>query len=385
MTHHFSEDPAAISHSAAPRRLSEDEEEDEDLNRVLGVRVFQQILNPAALRAPEKHRVIDEQEVEDHRLFSPHVLQPLARRRTNEGRRGSVPATTIEEDGEEEEGEEDGEEPCSDPPTGSSNHNGRIMASADDEEEAETLMSVDLDDMKSHRLDDVQAVRRHLMRRSSRGPIRDQSRDQTGVRTPTHLQPDRTPHEDGGSGSEAWTQTGELVNLLQAGSLLELRKTISHGAVLLDLKQKTLPGIAQQVVEQMVISDLIKAEDRANVLGALLLRHSHPSDEKDHSLFSKNISAANMDALIDRHNGQSEPSIHLTNHREADGEKSKNEALPVTQSRSKHEAKLMEKIPERAEATVVLVGSVGFLEQPSMAFVRLQDGSCSLSWRSRSL
>ncbi|KAK5920212.1 hypothetical protein CgunFtcFv8_024047 [Champsocephalus gunnari] len=453
MTHHFSEDPAAISHSAAPLRLSEDEEEDEDLSRVLGVRVFQQILNPAALRAPEKHRVIDEQEVEDHRLFSPHVLQPLARRRTNEGRRGSVPTATIEEDGEEEEGEEDGEEPCSDPPTGSSNHNDRIMASADDEEEAETLRSVDLEDMKSHRLDDVQAVRRHMMRRSSRGPIR----DQTGVRTPAHLQPDRTPHEAPGYGSRrldtgpgawirvqapgygsrrldtgpgawirvqapgygsrrldtgpgAWIRVQVFVELnelvidrnqelqwretarwikfeeeveeeterwgrphiasLSFRSLMELRKTISHGAVLLDLKQKTLPGIAQQVVEQMVISDLMKAEDRANVLGVLLLRHSHPSDEKDHSLFSKNISAANMDALI---NGQSEPSIHLTNHRVADGEKSKNEALPVTQSRSKHEAKLMEKIPERAEATVVLVGSVGFLEQPSMAFVRLQE------------
>lgn len=54
------------------------------------------------------------------------------------------------------------------------------------------------------------------------------------------------------------------------------------GAVLLDLKQRTLPGIAQQVVEQMVISDQIKAEDRANVLKALLLRHrfkstTHPS------------------------------------------------------------------------------------------------------------
>lgn len=54
------------------------------------------------------------------------------------------------------------------------------------------------------------------------------------------------------------------------------------GAVLLDLKQKTLPAIAQQVVEQMVISDQIKAEDRANVLRALLLRHRfvssiHPS------------------------------------------------------------------------------------------------------------
>lgn len=86
-------------------------------------------------------------------------------------------------------------------------------------------------------------------------------------------------------------------------SLLELRKTISHGerwkpstfwslrsqrrssqtaelgmspstgAVLLDLDQKTLPGIAHQVVEQMIISDQIKAEDRAKVLRALLLKH----------------------------------------------------------------------------------------------------------------
>lgn len=45
------------------------------------------------------------------------------------------------------------------------------------------------------------------------------------------------------------------------------------GAVLLDLDQKTLPGVAHQVVEQMVITDQIRAEDRANVLRALLLKH----------------------------------------------------------------------------------------------------------------
>lgn len=50
---------------------------------------------------------------------------------------------------------------------------------------------------------------------------------------------------------------------------------------------------------------------------------SHPSDEKDHSLFNKNISAANMAALMDKHSGQSEPSVNVTNHREADGDKSK--------------------------------------------------------------
>uniref|UniRef100_A0AAQ4R131 Anion exchange protein n=1 Tax=Gasterosteus aculeatus aculeatus TaxID=481459 RepID=A0AAQ4R131_GASAC len=125
------------------------------------------------------------------------------------------------------------------------------------------------------------------------------------------------------------------VTSLSFRSLLELRKTISHGTVLLDLKQKTLPGIAEQMVEQMVICDQIKAEDR-------------------------------MDASL------------------------------ISASKSKHEVKLMENFPERAEATVVLVGrhhtrsiafvprsmnktsdlsagSVGFLEQPSMAFVRLQE------------
>ncbi|KAM5126874.1 anion exchange protein 2-like, partial [Mantella aurantiaca] len=49
-------------------------------------------------------------------------------------------------------------------------------------------------------------------------------------------------------------------------------------------------------------------------------------------------------------------------------------SLPTIQrSKSKHELKLMEKIPENAEASVVLVGCVEFLDQPTMAFVRLQE------------
>uniref|UniRef100_A0A8C5CLL4 Anion exchange protein n=1 Tax=Gadus morhua TaxID=8049 RepID=A0A8C5CLL4_GADMO len=102
-------------------------------------------------------------------------------------------------------------------------------------------------------------------------------------------------------------------------SLLELRRTLSHGAVLLDLDQKTLPGIAQQVVEQMVISDQIRAEDRGNVLRALLLKHRYtqPPSPWFHQLVKLRIS-------------------------------------------------------QRGEINVS-VCSVGFLDQPSMAFVRLQE------------
>uniref|UniRef100_A0A669C824 Anion exchange protein n=1 Tax=Oreochromis niloticus TaxID=8128 RepID=A0A669C824_ORENI len=442
--------------SPPPPHCHADEEEEEDLNKAFDVQDFQQILCPAARSPPEKHRVYDEQDIEEHRHSSLHVHHPLSkppadsrRKKTADGRkecrRGSAPsnASTIEEDQQDE---DDGKEEeaysnvfsctllvltCGTSPFTVTRPPSRPIAT----HHCDTLFKVQffsclvqggarceslvtasikygtLVSTAGHRLDDVPAVRRHLVRRSSRGPIVHATRDPTVSWTNQHLRPDRTPHEVFVELNELvidrnqelqWRETARWIKFeeeveeeterwgrphiasLSFRSLLELRKTMAQGAVLLDLKQKTLPGIAQQVVEQMVISDQIKAEDRANVLGALLLRHSHPSDEKDHSLFSRNISAANMATLMDRHNGKSEPCINLTNHKDPNLESRDSVCLPnpnwklVPQKRGlktegSHEVKLMEKIPERAEATVVLVGSVGFLDQPSMAFVRLQE------------
>ncbi|XP_047468171.1 anion exchange protein 2b isoform X2 [Mugil cephalus] len=320
-----------------------------------------------------------------------------------------------------------------------------------DESEAQTLASADLDGIKSHRFEDVPGMRRHLVRKSTKGQVVHISKDHKEPTTRTRKQ-DRTPHEslpvvlyrsasrpegfmlDMDSGQMAhyqkvfvelneltmdknqemqWKETARWIKFeedveeeterwgkphvasLSFRSLLELRKTISHGAVLLDLDQKTLPGIAHQVVEQMIISDQIKAQDRANVLRALLLKHSHPSDEKEHtSHFPRNISAASLGSLITHHHNanhthQSEPlvtdplmgSVHAADEKDAriDVEKNETQKEPslgpgMHRSKSKHELKLLEKIPENAEATVVLVGSVDFLEQPTMAFVRLQEG-----------
>ncbi|XP_037390096.1 anion exchange protein 2b isoform X2 [Pygocentrus nattereri] len=289
-----------------------------------------------------------------------------------------------------------------------------------DEMEAQTLASADLDGIKSHRFEDVPGVRRHLVRKSTKGQIVHISKDHKEPST-RNRKLDRTPHEVFVELNELimdknqelqWRETARWIKFeedveeetdrwgkphvasLSFRSLLELRKTISHGAVLLDLDQKTLPGIAHQVVEQMIISDQIKAEDRANVLRALLLKHSHPSDEKDHTSFPRNISAASLGSLMAHHHhhhhsnstgGQAEPSVtqplmsgtatrtDTVLHMETD--KNEKDAGPVGmhRSKSKHELKLLEKIPENAEATVVLVGSVDFLEQPTMAFVRLQE------------
>ncbi|XP_034023026.1 anion exchange protein 2b [Thalassophryne amazonica] len=289
-----------------------------------------------------------------------------------------------------------------------------------DENEAQTLASADLDDIKSHRFEDVPGVRRHLVRKSTKGQVAHGNKDSKEPSARSRKQ-DRTPHEvfvelneltmDKNQGMQ-WKETARWIKFeedveeetdrwgkphvasLSFRSLLELRKTISHGAVLLDLNQKTLPGIAHQVVEQMIISDQIKAEDRGNVLRALLLKHSHPSDGKEHTTsFPRNLSATSLGGLITHHystNHAHLPERSLTDPlmgtinsaKEADTridmEKDElQDPLMVTggihRSKSKHEMKLLEKIPENAEATVVLVGSVGFLEQPTMAFVRLQE------------
>ncbi|XP_029978847.1 anion exchange protein 2b isoform X5 [Sphaeramia orbicularis] len=296
---------------------------------------------------------------------------------------------------------------------------------------------------KGHRFEDVPGVRRHLVRKSTKGQVVHIGKDHKEPSTRSRKQ-DRTPHEVFVELNELtmdknqemqWKETARWIKFeedveeetdrwgkphvasLSFRSLLELRKTISHGAVLLDLDQKTLPGIAHQVVEQMIISDQIKAEDRANVLRALLLKHrwlhalsqplflllnlslhlpaspSHPSDEKDHSSpFPRNISAASLGSLITHHHSanhihQLEPSVtdplmglsagdtdtRIDMDKNEVQQKEPNLGPGMHRSKSKHELKLLEKIPENAEATVVLVGSVDFLEQPTMAFVRLQE------------
>uniref|UniRef100_A0A673CIP7 Anion exchange protein n=1 Tax=Sphaeramia orbicularis TaxID=375764 RepID=A0A673CIP7_9TELE len=463
--------PTASSSHGTPRP---EEEDDGDLNKALGVQRFQQILSPAAAVPDEQHHNYHEEDIEYHRHSSHHIHRPLSKL-PNEGRRkkgskkrrkdkdhkSSHVSTSgpIEEGEDEEEEEEEGTlfptlPPSSKPsspetstPTPQSvpsehpplarvssasrgydlqerrrtgNMTGAEQAKYQriptDESEAQTLASADLDGIKSHRFEDVPGVRRHLVRKSTKGQVVHIGKDHKEPSTRSRKQ-DRTPHEVFVELNELtmdknqemqWKETARWIKFeedveeetdrwgkphvasLSFRSLLELRKTISHGAVLLDLDQKTLPGIAHQVVEQMIISDQIKAEDRANVLRALLLKHSHPSDEKDHSSpFPRNISAASLGSLITHHHSanhihQLEPSVTdplmglSAGDTDTRIDMDKNEKEPnlgpgMHRSKSKHELKLLEKIPENAEATVVLVGSVDFLEQPTMAFVRLQE------------
>ncbi|KAJ1183381.1 hypothetical protein NDU88_000203 [Pleurodeles waltl] len=285
-----------------------------------------------------------------------------------------------------------------------------------DEAEAQMLASADLDDMKSHRFEDNPGVRRHLVKKPSRNQITKASKKMVVTsslkKKKKKKKLDRRPHEVFVELNELiydknqdmqWRETARWIKFeedveedtsrwgkphvasLSFRSLLELRKTIAHGTVLLDLEQTTLQGIIHLVVETMVISDQIKPEDRANVLRALLLKHSHPNDEKD-GFFPRNHSSSSINAVAGNHilnhnhtvdtciplMGEETFEIFEPKHHEPDSKEKPLHFHGVDGHRNKS-SKLLEKIPDDAEAAVVLVGCVEFLEQPTMAFVRLNE------------
>uniref|UniRef100_A0A8C4NZD7 Anion exchange protein n=1 Tax=Dicentrarchus labrax TaxID=13489 RepID=A0A8C4NZD7_DICLA len=245
-----------------------------------------------------------------------------------------------------------------------------------DEAEAQMLASADLDDMKSHRFEDNPGVRRHLVKKSSRcqmtrasssTPLCSLKKKKRAADKKTHelfvelneLIVDKD-HEMRWKERARWIKFEEDVEeetdrwgkphvaSLSFRSLLELRRTITQGAILLDLEQNSLPGIAHLVVETMIISDQIRAEDRPSVLRALLLKHRSVTKLTLTGSLKQNIFTIWLQYRVRRQSG-------------------------IPGESAARSMKLLAKIPKDAEAVIVLVGCVEFLEQPAMAFVRLNE------------
>jgi len=199
------------------------------------------------------------------------------------------------------------------------------------------------------------------------------------------------------------------------------------GAVLLDLEETDLQGIANRVVEYMVACDQIPADKREAVVNTLLLKHRHVMEETFD--ITRNVSHTSLDAegklvtthRMDRVGSQgnlgasfrhsmkraginrvfSTHSVRRNSSFEAGGggainrsassgsfreklfsgssKKDLNSFNPETGEgtqvqESYHNTELLKKLPDGAEATAVLVGAVDFLQQPTIAFVRLAEG-----------
>lgn len=269
-------------------------------------------------------------------------------------------------------------------------------------EEASTLQELDIDDLESHRSDDPRGMRRH---KAAHSTVQIGRKKEGGIPHDTFKKMyDHSPHEVFvqldelyGVGEEReWRETARWIKYeedveegadrwgrphvasLSFHSLLNLRRCLETGVVLLDLEEKDLPGLVYRVVEQMVVEELILLEDRPVVMRALLLRHRHVHDHDRGFRFGGKRNYASYTSL--QNLNDTKPKIVSSNlaldsnHTVVDMK----EELTYTSSnedlKKSHNDYILKRIPAGAEATVVLVGAVDFLDQPTIAFVRLAEG-----------
>ncbi|XP_076377977.1 anion exchange protein Ae2 isoform X3 [Megalopta genalis] len=290
-------------------------------------------------------------------------------------------------------------------------------------EEASTLQELDIDDLESHRSDDPRGMRRH---KAAYSTVQIGRKKEGGIPFDTFKKMyDHSPHEvfvqldelHGVGEDREWRETARWIKYeedveegadrwgrphvasLSFHSLLNLRRCLETGVVLLDLEGKDLPGLAHRVVEQMVMEELILPEDEAVVKRALLLRHKHVHDHDRGFRFGGKRTSSSYNSLqsvgLEEEDAAREPSEnHVTKHNLHDSKpkivSSKvitdgnhtvvdmKEELTYTSSnedlkRGQNEY-ILKRIPAGAEATIVHVGAVDFLDQPTIAFVRLAKG-----------
>ncbi|XP_011052103.1 PREDICTED: band 3 anion transport protein isoform X3 [Acromyrmex echinatior] len=269
-------------------------------------------------------------------------------------------------------------------------------------EEASTLQELDIDDLESHRSDDPRGMRRH---KAAYSTVQIARRKEGGIFYDTFKKMyDHSPHEVfvqldelHGLGEEReWRETARWIKYeedveegadrwgrphvasLSFHSLLNLRRCLETGVILLDLEEKDLPGLAYRIVEQMVIEELILAQDRPVVMRALLLRHRHVHEHERGFRFGGKRSYSSYTSLQNLHDAKPKiVSSNLaldSNHTMVDIKEELTYMSSNEDLKKGHNDYILKRIPAGAEATVVLVGAVDFLDQPTIAFVRLAEG-----------
>ncbi|XP_025420919.1 anion exchange protein 3 isoform X2 [Sipha flava] len=205
--------------------------------------------------------------------------------------------------------------------------------------------------------------------------------------------------EDVQEGTDRWGRPH--VASLSFHSLLNVRRSLESGVILLDLEEKDLPGVIYRVVEQMAIEELINQDDKAAVMRLLLLRHKHVHQDSDKfsRFIRRNTSSytsltnlnddrkSNMKSTLSSHEMHSSPKFGANNNnnnrsfldldknnihidmKEETYTSSTEDMVKKAQKES-----ILKRIPIGAEATTVLVGSVDFLKKRTAAFVRLAEG-----------
>lgn len=167
-------------------------------------------------------------------------------------------------------------------------------------------------------------------------------------------------------GGERWSKPH--VATLSLHSLMELKKCIEKGTIMLDLEASTLPQVVEVITDNQIESGQLKADLKEKVMYTLLRKHRHQTKKSNlRSLADIGKSVSSASRLFSNQENGSPTTAHrnLTSNSLSDfSDKPEKDQL---------KNKFMKKLPRDAEASNVLVGEVDFLESTFVAFVRLQQ------------
>ncbi|XP_053715699.1 electrogenic sodium bicarbonate cotransporter 1-like isoform X5 [Synchiropus splendidus] len=167
-------------------------------------------------------------------------------------------------------------------------------------------------------------------------------------------------------GGERWSKPH--VATLSLHSLMELKKCIEKGTIMLDLEATTLPQIVEMITDSQIESGQLRPDVKEKVMYTLLRKHRHQTKKSNlRSLADIGKSVSSASRLFTNQENGSPTTAHrtLTSNSLSDfSDKPEKDQL---------KNKFMKKLPRDAEASNVLVGEVDFLENPFVAFVRLQQ------------
>ncbi|XP_026321966.1 sodium bicarbonate cotransporter 3 isoform X3 [Hyposmocoma kahamanoa] len=214
--------------------------------------------------------------------------------------------------------------------------------------------------------------------------------------------------EDVEEGGNRWSKPH--VATLSLHSLFELRSLILNGSVILDMEAGSLEQVAENVLDNMVADGCLGYDCREKVKEALLRRHRHQHERRNHNNMSKLPLIRSLADIGKNHSScknfqdggsrscrgsSSSPNTALLQASDARGSylavpgggeegmvkspssisMQRNHStgdLPNGDVNHKSNTNFMRKIPPGAEASNILVGEVDFLEKTLSAFVRLK-------------
>ncbi|XP_037610022.1 solute carrier family 4 member 1b (Diego blood group) [Sebastes umbrosus] len=131
---------------------------------------------------------------------------------------------------------------------------------------------------------------------------------------------------------QAGTWASSSISYLTFKSLIQLRRTMNTGVTIFDCEERTMFSIAEKMVNEMVNKKEIRPGDRDGVLKALLQNRSQ-SDDPERQALTDGVDLQKF-SVKDRRDDS-----------------------------------------DRVEASMVLVGSLDFLERPTVVFVRLKEAT----------